>query len=150
MKRRLFNIAPLLAVMVVGIFLTLVPLSVLAGPPALPPRPPLPSGGDGGGDSDWQVGANIELRVPDAPADAWTVVQWQDIAGGWHDVEGWRSVLDSSGIKRWWVAPKDFGTGPFRWVVTGQPGGAQLAVSDLFALPAGLNQTVRIDLSVAE
>lgn len=58
-------------------------------------------------------------------------------------------MLDSGGVKRWWVAPKDSGTGPFRWVVTGQPGGAQLAVSHPFALPGGLNQTLRVDLSVA-
>ena len=150
MKPRLFNTVLLSAVMVMGIFMTLAPLSVLAGPLALPPRPPLPSGGDGGGDSDWQVETNIELRMPGAPAGAWTVVQWQDSDGGWHDVEGWCGMLDSGGMKRWWVAPKDSGTGPFRWVVTGQPGGAQLAVSDPFTLPAGPNQTLWVDLSVAE
>jgi len=150
MKRRLFNAALPLAVMVIGIFMTLVPLSVWAGPPALPPRPPLPSGGDGGGDAGWLVGATIELHVPGASAGAWAVVQWQDSAGGWHDVEGWRGMLDSSGVRRWWVAPKDFDTGPFRWVVTRQPGGAQLAVSSPFTLPAGSNQTLGVDVSAAE
>lgn len=44
------------------------------------------------------------------------VVQWQGPKGEWYDVEGWQSVLTSPNIT-WWVAPTDFGKGPFRWVL---------------------------------
>jgi len=83
----------------------------------LPDRnPPAPQ--DAGGDDSGPIGTYIELVAP-AHAGAWSVVQWQDSAGNWHDVEGWRGTLDNRGVRRWWVAAKDFGTGPFRWVVEG-------------------------------
>ncbi|GAB4430929.1 MAG: hypothetical protein Kow0031_11970 [Anaerolineae bacterium] len=85
-------------------------------------------------------GAAIELTA--WPPGGTSVVQWQDINGNWHDVDGWRGVLDSNGYIRWWVAAKDFGSGPFRWVV-GQ------AASEPFNLPAGAGQTVRIDLTAS-
>jgi hypothetical protein len=87
------------------------------------------------------VGTTIELVAPGAPAGAWAVVQWQDSAGGWHDVEGWRGALSGSG--RWWVHPKDFGAGPFRWIVTRGPGGAELGSSEPFNLPGQPNQTAQ-------
>jgi len=82
------------------------------------------------------------LQVTGALADAWSVVQWQDFAGGWHDVEGWRGSLGQAGTRRWWVAPSDFGTGPFRWVVTQGPGGAILWSSEPFSLPSVENGVV--------
>jgi len=109
----------------------------------LPPRPtltPTPAPPHEGS----EVGAHIVLEVVDAPADAWSVVQWQDFAGGWHDVEGWRGSLDQSGMRRWWVAPKDFDTGPFRWVVTQGQGGAIVWVSESFSLPAKGRETVLV------
>lgn len=130
-----------LIALVVGMWL----LAVQTPPPAyagagLPPRdtpvPPPPDDKDKDGPP---VGATIELIAPDAPAGAWTVVQWQDSAGGWHDVEGWRGSLANS--HRWWVHPKDFGTGPFRWVVMVGPGGTVLKVSEPFHLPNGANET---------
>jgi hypothetical protein len=93
-----------------------------------------------------EVGARIVLQVAGAPADAWSVVQWQDFDGGWHDVEGWRGSLDRWGMRRWWVAPKDFGTGPFRWVVTQGPGGAMLWSSEPFSLPARGHETVWVTI----
>src|SRR5688572_16967693 len=54
--------------------------------------------------------AAIALYAPGAPATAWTVVQWADPLGGWHDVEGWRGDLDEGEQKVWWVLDKDFNT----------------------------------------
>ncbi len=64
---------------------------------------------------------------------------------GWHDVEGWRSVLGSGGYQRWTVEAKDFGTGPFRWVVYQSPGGSLIAASEPFTLPQFPNKTVRVE-----
>jgi hypothetical protein len=91
---------------------------------------------------DEPVGAYIELIVPDAPGGAWAVVQWQDSAGGWQDVTGWQGPVASS--RRWWVHPKDFGAGPFRWVVTKGPDGLLWAASASFNLPCQPNQTVQV------
>jgi len=70
----------------------------------------------------------------------WTVVQWQDAAGAWHDVTGWRGALDEAafgiGKKSWVVAEKDLGTGPFAWFVYAHPGGELAAASPPFYLPA--------------
>jgi len=109
---------------------------------ALPLRPdpnpeptpaPLPSGA-------------IQLTVSSAPADLWTVVQWQDALGGWHDVSNWQGALDD-GIKTWWVSSADYGKGPFRWVVS--QGGEELAASDSFTLPTAKGQVVRVFVSLA-
>ena len=93
------------------------------------------------------MGAYIELRVAPVPPGAWSVVQWQDWAGGWHDVEGWQGEVGPDGFERWWVAAKDFNTGPFRWQVTQGRGGAELGLSRPFILPAGGNQVVRVDVT---
>ncbi len=75
----------------------------------------------------------IRLAVP-AYEGAWSLVQWQDSAGGWHDVDGWQGEIEA-GQKQWRVSPKDFDTGPFRWLVMDQPNGEILAISDPFLLP---------------
>ena len=116
---------------------------------ALPPRPPVP--GPSPSDEDRQeepIGATIELQSSWRGADGWAVVQWQDNAGGWHDVEGWRGHLDAGGGQRWWVAAKDFGAGSFRWVVSQEPGSEQLTASDPFILPDAANQTLQIAASL--
>lgn len=101
---------------------------------ALPPRPnpeptpaPLPSGA-------------IQLTISSAPADLWTMVQWQDALGDWHDVSGWQGTLDD-GVKTWWVDEAHYGKGPFRWAVS--LGGEELAASESFALPTANGQIVR-------
>lgn len=66
----------------------------------------------------------------------WTIVQWQDKQGDWHDVEGWQGHVRNGWI-RWRVAPKDWGTGPFRWLVYDQPDGTLLAATTSFTLPRG-------------
>ena len=88
------------------------------------------------------AGAEIELRLAPgtvAAGELWTVVQWQDSAGRWHDVEGWQGAVHVSssgpGIKVWWVADSLLGQGPFRWLVLSAPGGERLASSAAFNLP---------------
>jgi hypothetical protein len=114
-------------------WLTVGLLIAVAGLTAVPvladdglPERETPVADDGGRDDSRPLGTHIELVVPEH-AGAWSVVQWQDSAGNWHDAEGWRGTLDSSGYICWWVAAKDFGTGPFRWVITG---GDSVSVAD--------------------
>jgi hypothetical protein len=124
-----------------------------AAPSALPPRPtpatPTPVSVSVFTSSGWAV---IELHVQPAQSDRWTVVQWQDALGGWHDVEGWRGTLDevSNGVgkKTWWVARHDFDTGPFRWVVYQSQGGKLLAASEAFLLPHIENTTTVVEVSL--
>ena len=100
-------------------------------------------------------GALIRLRVQcesgacDGQAlDWWTGVQWQDAAGGWHDVDGWQGGLDDNSTKTWWVAPRDFGTGPFRWVVYRGRCGAIAGASSSFKLPGAADQVVEAHVAV--
>ncbi len=88
-----------------------------------------------------------------------TVVQWQDDTGSWHDVEGWQGPLalivpgpanTMVGLKAWGVAAKDFGTGPFRWLVYADNSRAErLATSEDFTLPShsGHRRTVEVTLA---
>jgi hypothetical protein len=118
--------------------------------PFLPPSPqPTPPGGT----------IELHVRFPQTWLwatvhwqEMWTVVQWQDDEGRWHDVEGWQGTLDElqdgEGKKTWWVAKADLGKGPFRWVVTQGPGGARLAVSEAFHLPTRIGETVAVQVSL--
>jgi hypothetical protein len=74
------------------------------------------------------------------------VVQWQDGRGGWHDVEGWQGELDEGQQKVWWVLEKDFGTGPFRWVVLARKAGPVWKTSAAFTLPVGGGKWVGVVL----
>lgn len=119
----------------------------------LPPRPGYnpdsgegEENGDNGGDAP--IGAYIELQVQPARKGLWTVVQWQDSTGGWRDVEGWQGSLEAGGYKRWWVAAKDFDTGPFRWVVYQRPGSQFLAAGVPFNLPHRANEMKRFEVSL--
>lgn len=100
-------------------------------------------------------GAAIWLRVrPADPAsqgqDLWTVVQWQDALGEWHDVEGWRGVVDDlvngEGRKVWWLPSSLFGKGPFRWLVYVRPGGAFVGQSAPFYLPHNIDDILRVEV----
>ena len=129
--------------------------------PALPtatpnsPPPANPGNGNTNEDSDDDddesssppAGAYIEVHVQNAPAGTWSVVQWQDTNGNWHTVEGWQGKLDD-GYQRWWVHPKDFDTGPFRWGIFNAPNSSVITSSDPFTLPLLPNQTVRVELKL--
>jgi hypothetical protein len=121
---------------------------------ALPPRPTPQSTqtpvhhADSYKHKDEIVGGQIELQVQPSSARLWTVVQWQDASGGWHDVEGWRGSLEGNAHQMWWVARSDFGKGPFRWVVCENPTGNLFAESQSFFLPRSANETVKVDLSL--
>jgi hypothetical protein len=87
----------------------------------------------------------------------WTMVQWQDVQGQWHDVEGWQGALDAitlasdgtaAGTKTWWLGRDNQGTGPFRWqIAVGRDGGV-LAVTDPFHLPEVDGQLKTITVSL--
>jgi hypothetical protein len=64
-----------------------------------------------------ESGAIIELHVALIDDDLQAIVQWRDSLGGWHDVEGWRNHIEPALVTRWWVAPDDLASGPFRWIV---------------------------------
>lgn len=85
----------------------------------------------------------ILLVVSGAPAKAWTVMQWQDGLGGWHDVDGWRGDLDD-GQKMWAVLEANFGQGPFRWVIYEKRDGKVWKTSESFFLPKSAGKWVEV------
>lgn len=130
------------------------PTSVSIDPTATVPKPPsvpAPSGG------------LIELRVQ-FPQDGidfqwqelWTIVQWQDAFGYWHNVEGWQGSLDKVtgenemlvGRKTWWLASDLFGKGPFRWMVYRVQEGKLVAESESFYLPECAGRTVIVETAL--
>jgi hypothetical protein len=120
-----------------------------AAPPALPPRPgPQPFPLSSPSESESSDGGYIELRVRPTQAGLWTIVQWQDDQGDWHDIEGWQGTLDEGSKKVWWVDPGAFGKGPFRWVIYQGQQGRQLAQSEPFYLPHA-GEIIRIDMLLA-
>jgi len=64
-----------------------------------------------------------------------TQMQWVDELGRWHNVDNWRGQLDTTGRISWLVYPKDFNTGPFRWVVYNRDGSIRFE-SQPFHLPS--------------
>ncbi len=142
-----FSLALALA-MIGFMLLAWTPLPTQAGP-ELPPRAtPTPTPRPDDDDRDEKpIGAYIELWAQGVPDGVWAVVQWQDSAGGWHDVEGWQGSL-VEGQKKWWVAQRDFGRGPFRWAIYQDQGGELLAASESFYLPGSANELVRVEVSL--
>ncbi len=118
--------------------------------------------------ADWQggqlaplprEGALIGLHLGVAPSAAasgvrwqelWTIVQWQDGKGRWHDVKGWQAAPEalSPGEARleWAVAPDDLGKGPFRWVVLRGRGGDTVAASEPFMLPSEAGAVEQVEV----
>lgn len=92
------------------------------------------------------AGGAITLYAHPVQPELWTVVQWQDAQGGWHDVEGWQGPFNQENQVVWWVAPAGLGKGPFRWTVYQSQGGQLLAISDSFYLPDSADTAVRIEL----
>ncbi len=144
-------IASIVGMLLLGVWL---PSLALAAPLALPPRPtpsPTPTPiSETTSRPEPPAGAHIALRAPAAPPGAWSIVQWQDEAGDWHDVKGWQGAFDSDTQKVWWTAEKDFGTGPFRWMIHQGQGGRFLAASESFYLPEAANETMTIEVIVVE
>jgi len=136
------------ALTLIGILFGLAwPTTMIKAGPTLPPRE-LPSKNqpaDSDDDDSKPLLAHIELHAQNGPAGVWSVVQWQDSDGNWHDVEGWRGVLNN-GYQRWAVEAKNFNTGPFRWQVRRGIEGEILGISDPFSLPAGVNQVVSVQV----
>lgn len=88
------------------------------------------------------IGAGaIALTVTNPPAGAWVSVQWGDVTGGqWTNIDTWSGPLaqNATGWMAYWVDAKDYGTGPYRWVVytkDPQQGGQIWGVSDPFNFP---------------
>jgi hypothetical protein len=84
----------------------------------------------------------IAATVLNPPANAWVGVQWLDLTGTtWTMIDTWLYPLDQDinyGRTVRGVEPKDFGTGPYRWVVyAGNPaeGGKLWGVSTPFYFP---------------
>jgi hypothetical protein len=147
-NRTIFLVGIMFSVLCLSLLVwAVLPVSTVeAGLPSrdTPTPAPQPGGGDDKKDNT-PVGAWIELQ---ASSGTWSVVQWQNSAGGWEDVAGWQGPLPQN--TRWWVAEKDFGDGPFRWAVTQGQGGPVLGVSQAFNLPGGANETVQVTVSVVE
>lgn len=164
------NASRIQLIIVSSIACTLLTLGLLVGPvlatPAdLPPRPdphtptPPPKPApvlDGGqivlqtlfGD-DWSsTGLNWQ--------DLWTVVQWQDPWGYWHDVNGWQGNLDKvyasgdqiKGMKSWWVPADMFGNGSFRWQVYASQDGELLTQSTDFNLAERMGQSIVVEVGL--
>jgi len=129
------------------------PLPTQAGPD-LPPRKPPPAAQPSDDDDDQDeepVGAHIVLQVPPALPGVWTIVQWQDTAGGWHDIDGWQGTLDEGDQKMWWLGPGLLGKGPFRWLVyQSTKGDKLLATSDSFYLPDAEGEKLWVEVSLSE
>lgn len=107
----------------------------------LPPRPPTIAP---------TLGAQIALAPPPGvivwPA-WWSVVQWRDAAGHWHDVDGWQGTFDAAGRVVWWVGPEHLGSGPFRWVVYESPERLhEVGQSEPFYLPSQHRTVLEVGL----
>lgn len=86
----------------------------------------------------------ITLNAYPVPLGAWTVVQWQDTRGDWHDVDGWQGPFDQERQVVWWVTPEIWGEGPFRWAIYQHQDGQLLATSDSFNLPSSADEAVKV------
>jgi hypothetical protein len=151
MKHRSLIALMLGVILILSLLPALAPAGSEASPLSLPPRPEDVKGGDDDDDEDGQpIGAHIVLHVPSAPDGVWTIVQWQDTAGGWHDIESWSGALDDDTQKTWWLAPDLFGKGPFRWLVYQGERGKLLATSDPFYLPDAEGEKVWVEVSLSE
>lgn len=159
-----------------AVFLALISLLLTWPPhtqagPELPPReapdPARPPGDDR--DDSQPNGAHIVLRVfstsdgvngapegvQSARHELWTMVQWQDSTGSWHDVDGWQGTPDDKDQKTWWLAQDLFGKGPFRWLIyrgssRGPDGDRLIATSEPFHLPNSPGEKLHIQVSLPE
>lgn len=97
------------------------------------------------------LGAHIQLNgvaLTTTATNLKAVVQWQAGSGEWYDVEGWQTTTPTDSIV-WWVAPKDFGKGPFRWAVYQNEAGRPTQISKSFWLPTSAGEWVFVTLESA-
>jgi hypothetical protein len=129
---------------------------------ALPPRPTVPLPPPDDTESFAYAQIQLQVQFPDSWPwhtthwqDLWTAVQWQDLSGAWHGVEGWQGTLDEvksckngvvTGYKTWWVGGEHMGEGPFRWLVYHGKGGRLLATSESFDLPSINKATLVVEM----
>ncbi len=125
--------------MTVVLVLALLPALARADWPERPEDESAPPSGPG------KVGAGIELWVSGAVGPVSAVVQWQDGLGTWHDIDGWRGEVEDDTVL-WFVAEKDFSTGPYRWVVYDDTG--TLGTGESFDMPTGVKQLVQVVVSI--
>ena len=81
-----------------------------------------------------------------------TVVQFRNASGQWEDVSGWVQPLRNTSTVLWNVWRRDWGTGPYRWVVKNEAQNYVMASSTGFYLPGAgtyLDITVVIPANVA-
>jgi hypothetical protein len=137
------------------------PNTVFAAPKGtLPPRPsitpsPTPTSTPHPAITPEVAGVSLLLRADTTRTDLWAQVQWQDGLGGWHDVEQWQGGLGVPDWSKWpiqwqiWgVYARDYGTGPFRWVVYAGPGSAVVTTSKSFYLPNAAIRLRIVDVGV--
>lgn len=79
--------------------------------------------------------AAIILTLSNPDSAYWTSVQWLDEDDEWQDVSDWQSDFNDAGLVVWAVAAKDYGTGPYRWVIYDEKDGTMYSTTDLFYLP---------------
>lgn len=156
----------LLIILTMLLVLLLVPHMTAAAANGLPPRPdpplpdpPLPDPSPTPA-LRHSSGAYIRLNVTPpmappmagdaAPPKVWTLVQWEDAVGAWHDVGSWSGHLDDAraGTKTWWVNAADYGRGAFRWAVLQDKDGSVLAVSAPFHLPTSNGQVLDVGVTL--
>lgn len=151
-----------LSVLLICMLLILWPTPASADSGDLPPRPTVEV------TSSSPVGGFIRLQVAFPRSWSWTAhpwqmshtqVQWRTDEDDWVNVAGWHGALDTvevgsdgsvSGTKTWWVAPRDFSAGPFRWLVTAADNHSTLAASEPFTLPVRNSSTVNVIVSLSE
>jgi hypothetical protein len=132
----------LIVLLLTALTLLALPITIgAAGVADLPPREETPT------PNHLPAGAYIDLTVTGASIDAWTIVQWQDGNGAWHNIEGWRAALVDD-YQQWWLGRNSYGTGPFRWCVLDAPMGSIVASSDAFYMPARSGEWTHVTVTV--
>ncbi len=125
------------------VFAALPPRPTPEPPPPVPPADTNPYGG-------WM---ELDVAAQSATGLA-SVVQWQDSAGTWHDIEGWRGAFDTSAggvsTKKWWYDQWILGQGPFRWIVYRGDTGQNVGESKPFSLPTVPRLTLVVDVPLAQ
>ncbi len=148
-----------------GVFVSAMPVASLENaprptwtrsvPPTFTPTPsaPLSTPTARPPDSTREIWLRVELAPWCDGRSLWTVMQWQDGLGQWHDIPGWQGPLDivtgDIGRKVWVFPATMSGSGPFRWRVCPRPPDGinqWCVVSDAFELPYGAREYINLQL----